>query len=55
MFHRAATDLTKVPKDQVKQWLDSFDAVLTDCDGKLSAIGFVQNETDIDLKLFAFL
>lgn len=37
MFKQTATDLTKVSNDLVKKWLDSFDTVLTDCDGKCSA------------------
>lgn len=34
MFQQTATDLTKVSNDLVLKWLDSFDTVLTDCDGK---------------------
>lgn len=33
MFHQSGTDLTKIPAEQVKTWLNSFDTVLTDCDG----------------------
>lgn len=33
MFKRTATDLTKLSRQTVKEWLGSFDTVLSDCDG----------------------
>lgn len=35
MYTQSATDLSKLSNEAVKTWLDSFDTVLTDCDGKL--------------------
>lgn len=34
MYSQTATELNKLPDHEVKAWLDSFDTVLTDCDGK---------------------
>lgn len=34
MYSQSATELNKLPGDEVKKWLQSFDTVLTDCDGK---------------------
>lgn len=36
MFKRTATNLNNVPENVVKEWLNTFDAVLTDCDGKFN-------------------
>lgn len=35
MLKQTATDLTKASADVVKKWINSFDTVLSDCDGKL--------------------
>lgn len=35
MFHASCTNLSTVPKDELKKFLNSFDTVLTDCDGVL--------------------
>lgn len=34
MFKQTATDLTKISEENVRTWVNSFDTVLTDCDGK---------------------
>lgn len=34
MFKSAVFNLQEASKDQVQEFLDSFDTVLTDCDGK---------------------
>lgn len=34
MYSQSATDLGKLSSNDVKTWLQSFDTVLTDCDGK---------------------
>lgn len=34
MFKETATDLTKQSIDKVKNWLQTFDTVLSDCDGE---------------------
>lgn len=34
MFKESATNLHKISVDEGKKWLDSFDTVLSDCDGK---------------------
>lgn len=36
MFKQTSTELTKLSNEKVKEWLNSFDTVLTDCDGKLN-------------------
>ncbi|XP_073843820.1 glycerol-3-phosphate phosphatase-like [Musca autumnalis] len=41
MFKKSATKLLEIEEDKVKEWLDSFDAVLTDCDGVLWVYGDV--------------
>lgn len=33
-YHETATNLLDRPADEVKEWINSFDAVLSDCDGK---------------------
>lgn len=35
MYSQTATELNKLSNNEVKAWLESFDTVLTDCDGKL--------------------
>lgn len=35
MFKSAVFNLQEASKDQVQEFLDSFDTVLTDCDGKI--------------------
>uniref|UniRef100_A0A0K8TSQ9 Putative phosphoglycolate/pyridoxal phosphate phosphatase family n=1 Tax=Tabanus bromius TaxID=304241 RepID=A0A0K8TSQ9_TABBR len=35
MYKKSATDLTKLPAEKVKNWINSFDTVLADCDGVL--------------------
>lgn len=37
MYSQSATELNKLPSDDVKKWLQSFDTVLTDCDGKIGS------------------
>lgn len=34
MYKQTATELNKLSPEKVKEWLNSFDTVLTDCDGK---------------------
>lgn len=34
MYSQTATELNKLSNHEVKTWLESFDTVLTDCDGK---------------------
>lgn len=34
MFQESATNLHDIPVDLGRKWLDSFDTVLSDCDGK---------------------
>lgn len=34
-YDKSCTDLTTLPAATFRQWLDSFDTVLTDCDGVL--------------------
>lgn len=38
MYTQSATDLSKLSSEAVKKWLENFDTVLTDCDGKLIKI-----------------
>lgn len=58
MFKRTATDLTKLPGNVVKEWLNSFDSVLTDCDGELhhiaceSSFGILNFKIVIELQAF---
>lgn len=33
MYKQTATELTKLSNEKVKEWIDSFDTVLFDCDG----------------------
>lgn len=33
MYSQSATELNKLSNEEVKKWLESFDTVLTDCDG----------------------
>lgn len=33
MFKQSATKLLELNEEKVKEWLESFDAVITDCDG----------------------
>ncbi|XP_022208342.2 glycerol-3-phosphate phosphatase isoform X1 [Drosophila obscura] len=35
MFKRSCTDLTKIPKEQVRQWLSTIESVIFDADGVL--------------------
>ncbi|XP_060655235.1 glycerol-3-phosphate phosphatase [Drosophila nasuta] len=39
MYKQTCTNLLNLSKDEVKAWLDSFDSVITDCDGVLWVYG----------------
>uniref|UniRef100_T1PII0 Haloacid dehalogenase-like hydrolase n=1 Tax=Musca domestica TaxID=7370 RepID=T1PII0_MUSDO len=41
MFKQSATKLLELNEEKVKEWLESFDAVITDCDGVLWVYGDV--------------
>lgn len=35
-FNNRAAELLTLPRDDVQKWLDSFDTVISDCDGKIT-------------------
>lgn len=60
-YHRSATNIEDLSKEEFKEWLNSFDTVLCDCDGVLWVYNDVLENspevvnTFIDLKKQVFL
>lgn len=54
MYKKTATDLTKLSKEEVKEWVNSFDTVLADCDGKCGHINLCLIKSNTKAIVFSF-